>query len=436
MSKRVATVIEVGTLALFLLLALRWAWTQNGWFEPYTVLCGCVLIGLELYRRFGLEKKDDRTELPDKEIEAGMPEPFASSQRQWPVFDIDGEKTLPLFAMKAVTLEDIPSFGSGTCNLIYGDPEYESISYDVSPEWLERIATDPAEAKRMVKAWINHHSQFAYFIQFRDDPTRQKITAIHNHTALLSALCDARLGIDTNDLWGVFNNLISKDRVYSSYRADPSRVAKYMHYANHLIRIHESGESTAMAVMRLIERIVRQIDLKARVWASLPPLHYVSAARNGGGTMRLFYSYSHKDERLRDKLESHLAVLRRTGLIENWHDRKIGAGGDWKGKIAAEFEAADMILLLVSSDFLNSDYCYDVEVKRAMERHAQGNAKVIPIILKPCLWTDAPFGRLQALPTDGKAVTTWSNQDKAFTDIAKGLSEQIRQWSGRTAASG
>jgi hypothetical protein len=149
--------------------------------------------------------------------------------------------------------------------------------------------------------------------------------------------------------------------------------------------------------------------------------------------VRLFYSYSHRDEKRRDKLEDHLAVLKRNGVIESWHDRKIGAGDDWKGKLDAELEVADIILLLVSSDFLNSDYCYDVEMKRALERHAQGSAKVIPIILKPCLWTDAPFGRLQALPTDGKAVTTWSNQDKAFTDIAKGLSEQIREWSERAA---
>ncbi len=148
-----------------------------------------------------------------------------------------------------------------------------------------------------------------------------------------------------------------------------------------------------------------------------------------GRTVRLFYSYSHKDERLRTKLEAHLAVLKRNGLIENWHDRKIEAGDEWKGKIAAELEAADFILLLVSSDFLNSDYCYDVEMKRALERHAQFSAKVVPIILKPCLWTDASFSNLHALPTDGKAATTWSNQDKAFTDIARGLSELIRRWS-------
>jgi len=254
MSKRVAKVTEFRTLALFVILAMRWAWTQNGWFEPYTVLCGCVLIGLELYRRFGSEKKGEQAKPPEKQIEAGRPGPFGSSQKQWPVLDIDGVKSLPLFALKAITLQEIPSFGSGQCTLVYDDPDYESKAYDLSQEWLERIAANPAEAKRMVKAWMPHQSQFAYFIQFRDDPTRQKIKALHNHTALLSALCDARLGIDTGDLWDMFNYLTRKEHVYSSYRADSDREAKYGNYANHLIQIHESGESSSMSAMRLIER--------------------------------------------------------------------------------------------------------------------------------------------------------------------------------------
>jgi TIR domain len=114
-----------------------------------------------------------------------------------------------------------------------------------------------------------------------------------------------------------------------------------------------------MTAIRLIERIERQVDMKAPVWATLPPLHHVSPgkSRRKGGAVRLFYSYSHRDERLRDKLEAHLAVLKRNGLIENWHDRKTEAGDDWKGKIATELEATDIILLLVSSDFLNSYYC-------------------------------------------------------------------------------
>ena len=435
MSTRVATVAEIGTLALFVTLALRWAWTQNGWFEPYTVLCGCMFIGLDLYRRFGLEKKRERAKPPEIQIKAGLPASFGRGQKQWPVFDIDGVTTPPLFALKAFTLDEIPSFASGKCNLVYDDPDYDSKPYDLSPEWLQRIAADPAEAKRMVNAWHTHQSQFAYFIQFRDDPTRQKIKALHNHTALISALCDGRLGIDTGDLWDTFNNLTKKEHVYLNYRADPDRESKYGNYANNLVQIHESGESSFLCAMRLIERIERQIDWKAPAWATLPPLLHASLAKAEGRKVRLFYSYSHKDKRLRDKLESHLAVLQRNGVIENWHDRRIGAGDDWQGRIAAELESADIILLLISSDFLNSNYCYDVETKRALERHAQGSAKVIPIILKPCLWTDAPFGKLQALPTDGKAVTTWSNQDRAFTDIATGLSDQIRHWSGTTATS-
>jgi hypothetical protein len=148
--------------------------------------------------------------------------------------------------------------------------------------------------------------------------------------------------------------------------------------------------------------------------------------------IRVFYSYSHRDEPHRNRLEDHLTVLRRNGLIENWHDRKIGAGNDWQGTIDANLEAADVILLLVSSDFLASDYCYDVEMKRAMERHKQGSAKVIPVILRDCHWQAAPFGKLQALPTDGRAVTSWGNRDEAFTDIAKGICDQVQQMTIRS----
>lgn len=361
-----------------------------------------------------------------------MSDRFATGQKHWTVFEIDGVKTLPLFALKARTLEEIPAWSGGQAQFVHENHDYNNTFCDFSPESMRRIATDPAEAKRLVKAWNTHQSNFAYFIQFCDDPSRKKVEALHDHTALVSALCDARLGIDTTDLWAVFDHLLRKEHIYSLYRADNDRDAKYVNYANFLIQIHESCELTIMSTMRLLDRIVTQIDLKARMWAKLPPIHRDSPVNVEGKKIRLFYSYSHRDETLRNKLEAHLAVLKRKGVIENWHDRRIGAGDDWKGSIDAEIEAADIILLLVSSDFLNSDYCYDVEMRQALERHDRGSAKVIPIILKPCLWTDAPFGKLQALPTDGKAVTTWSNQDKAFTDIAKGLSEQIRQWFGKT----
>jgi hypothetical protein len=88
----------------------------------------------------------------------------------------------------------------------------------------------------------------------------------------------------------------------------------------------------------------------------------------------LFYSYSHRDEELRDRLEEHLGVLRRRGLIEGWHDRRISAGTEWKDAIDEHLAAADIILLLISSGFINSDYCWDKEMTKALERHAKGEA--------------------------------------------------------------
>jgi hypothetical protein len=133
----------------------------------------------------------------------------------------------------------------------------------------------------------------------------------------------------------------------------------------------------------------------------------------------VFFSYSHKDETLRDELEAHLALMKRQNLIAGWHDRRIQLGDDVDDTINKELEQADIILLLVSSDFIASNYCYSKEMARAMERHEAGQARVIPIILRSCDWHSAPFGSLLAAPKDGKAVTTWPDRDVAFTDVAK-----------------
>jgi putative methionine-R-sulfoxide reductase with GAF domain len=137
--------------------------------------------------------------------------------------------------------------------------------------------------------------------------------------------------------------------------------------------------------------------------------------------VRLFYSYSHEDERLLKKLEQHLKLLQRQGFIAVWHDRMIGAGEEWKGAIDKNLDEAQVVLLLVSSSFLASNYCYDVEMKRAIERHDRGEASVIPVILRKCDWHNAPFGELQALPKDGRAVTSWRNRDEAWTDVTMGI---------------
>src|SRR4051794_35818412 len=96
----------------------------------------------------------------------------------------------------------------------------------------------------------------------------------------------------------------------------------------------------------------------------------------------IFFSYSHHDEDLRNELESHLALLKRQGLISAWHDRRIDAGSSVTGEISRHLDAADVVLLLVSARFLASDYCFDREMTRALERHAQGKCVVVPVILK------------------------------------------------------
>src|SRR2546421_4956954 len=102
--------------------------------------------------------------------------------------------------------------------------------------------------------------------------------------------------------------------------------------------------------------------------------------------IELFYSYSHRDEQLRKRLETHLSALRQQGVITEWHDRKIVAGTNWKQSIDLHLMTARVILLLISPDFLASDYCYGVEMQRALERQAKGEASVIPVILRPVDW--------------------------------------------------
>ncbi|MBA2393325.1 MAG: TIR domain-containing protein [Ktedonobacteraceae bacterium] len=144
----------------------------------------------------------------------------------------------------------------------------------------------------------------------------------------------------------------------------------------------------------------------------------------------LFYSYAHEDEALRDRLNTHLSLLRQQGFIYAWYDRDISAGSLWAQEIDTHLQTARIILLLVSPDFMTSSYCYGVEMKEALRRHEAGEATVIPIILRPCDWEAAPFGKLQALPKDGKAVTMWANRDAALTNIAKGIRKVVDEING------
>ena len=132
-------------------------------------------------------------------------------------------------------------------------------------------------------------------------------------------------------------------------------------------------------------------------------------------------SYSHADEDFRIELDKHLAGLGREGVISVWHDRRIFPGDALHSMISEELQEAQIVLLLVSSDFLSSDYCVETEMSTALSRHEAGAAKVIPVILRPCDWLTSPFGGLMAVPKDGKAVTQYESQDEAFLEVAQAV---------------
>jgi len=143
--------------------------------------------------------------------------------------------------------------------------------------------------------------------------------------------------------------------------------------------------------------------------------------RTKAEAVSVFISYSHKDQGLREELEKHLTILRRQGVITMWHDRRITAGTEWRGAIDENLMSAGLILLLISPNFMASDYCYDLEMERALLRHESRQARVVPVILRQVMWDKAPFAKLQALPTDGKAVRTWESLDAALDNVARGI---------------
>jgi len=139
--------------------------------------------------------------------------------------------------------------------------------------------------------------------------------------------------------------------------------------------------------------------------------------------VEVFVSYAHEDANQLDALSAQLSLLRRQGLIDLWDDGRILPGADWRQDIEEHLNRASVILLLVSADFLNSDYSWSVELAQALKRT---DAIVVPIIVRPCLWQDAPFGHLNALPSEGRAVTTWTNPEEAWLDVASGLANLIK----------
>src|SRR6266699_4226624 len=148
--------------------------------------------------------------------------------------------------------------------------------------------------------------------------------------------------------------------------------------------------------------------------------------------VKIFFCYAHEDEAMLKKLKTQLRPLQRQGLInELWYDREIRAGRDWEQEIVTHLNTSQIILLLVSADFIDSEYCYSKEMQRAIERHGRGEARVIPIILRHVHWQETPLGKLQALPTDANPIlgNSWHDLDEAFYNVVDGVRKAIKDLS-------
>jgi hypothetical protein len=146
--------------------------------------------------------------------------------------------------------------------------------------------------------------------------------------------------------------------------------------------------------------------------------------------IEVFFCYSHQDKRWRDTLDNYLSTIKKQFLMCDWYDGKIIPGSEWEQEIDRQINRAHIILVLVSQDFIASDFCYEKEMKRALERHYAGEAIVIPILLRPCLWEGTPLRKLQVLPTGAHPITTWSNRDEAFLDVARGIQRVMNRLVG------
>jgi len=145
------------------------------------------------------------------------------------------------------------------------------------------------------------------------------------------------------------------------------------------------------------------------------------------GPLKVFFSYAHKDEALRDRIDEYLELLARQNLIVRWHDRNILPGSEWDKSISEAMASADIILLLISPSFLASDYIKNFEIPAAMQAHQAGNTRVVPILLEDVPgWDKAEFAKLQFLPTGAKAISTWEDPVDAFADIARGLRKVVK----------
>jgi len=144
--------------------------------------------------------------------------------------------------------------------------------------------------------------------------------------------------------------------------------------------------------------------------------------------VKIFLSYSHKDEKYKEELDKHFSMLKRSEKVETWNDREIKAGSKFDEDIKNHLDQDDIIILLISPDFLASDYCYNIEMQRAIERANNNECEVIPIIVRPCLWTETPIKDFLALPKDGTPISRYDDSDEAYLEIVSSVNKMIKSF--------
>lgn len=269
---------------------------------------------------------------------------------------------------------------------------------------VEKYITEDQEEVRLSSEELRQHFSF-------DEATVWKA---HQLLGLNTSILSGGSSSSAEKTW---NFKISDDVV--EYQ-DLESIDDFLQRREELLKAHQPGYSQSLT----LQSILPQTDQHTILGLIEPP----------PVGLKIFFCYAHEDEPLLDQLQQHLKPLQRQGIIDMWYDQDINAGTEWERVINEHLNTADIILLLISPDFIDSEYCYSVEMKRALERHEQGEAHVIPIILRHVHWEIQSLYKLQALPKDALPVisSAWHSSDEAFFNVVEGILKVFAEISGQS----
>lgn len=149
--------------------------------------------------------------------------------------------------------------------------------------------------------------------------------------------------------------------------------------------------------------------------------------------IKVFISYAHEDEKYKNELAKHVSALVRQGVLEEWNDRQVKAGDEWDQAIKSKLNQANIILFLVSKNFIASDYINDVEIHNAITRHKKGEVRIVPILINYCFFDGSPIAQFPIFPKGNKPIQAWKNPDEAWLDVIHGILNTIADFKGKNA---